>query len=215
MPNVITSITVQKKDRNRFNIFINKQYAFSLNRQHAESLKQGDSLTSDSIEALKQADKRDAAYSRALFYLKFRPRSQMEIKQYLKEKKFSPDAIANVISRLEANGYINDHDFARLWVENRRRFRPKGAYALTGELREKGIDGQIIKNVLIDFDETESAWAAVAPRVARLQKFEKIEFKKKLYNFLNRRGFAYSICKEICNQAWEQQTHTAEEKINQ
>ena len=212
MPNVITSITVQKKNRNRFNIFINNQYAFSLNRQHAESLKQGDSLTSDSIEALKQADKRDAAYSRALFYLKFRPRSRTEIKRYLKEKKFPPVAVSDAICRLKANGYVNDLDFARLWVENRCCFKPKGNYALKGELREKGIDEQIIKNVLMDFDETESAWAAVSPRLNRLKKLERNEFNKKIYSFLSYRGFGYSICKQICDQAWEQYIRTTEEE---
>ncbi|MBC2713887.1 MAG: hypothetical protein HF978_01100 [Desulfobacteraceae bacterium] len=174
-----------------------------MNRQQAEGLKQSDHLSRNKIEKLKQADEQDTAYSRAMFYLKFRPRSRMEIKQYLKGKKFSPVAVASALSRLEANGYINDLDFARLWIENRLRFRPKGSYALKGELREKGINEQIINDVLMDFDETESAWAAVAPRADRLRKLEKNEFKKKLYNFLNRRGFGYSICKEICDQAWE------------
>jgi regulatory protein len=160
---------------------------------------------------LKQTDEKDTAYYRALYYLKFRPRSRMEINRYLKEKKFLSDSIANALSRLEDNGYINDNDFARLWIENRLRFRPKGVYALTGELREKGIDEQIIEDVLGDFDEPKSAWAAVIPRIKRLEKLEKIEFKKKIYNFLSRRGFGYSICKEVCDQAWELQSHTAEE----
>ncbi len=212
MPNIITLITVQKKNRNRFNLFINEQYAFSLNRQQAEDLHKGDHLSENEIADLKQADEEDFAYSRALYYLKFRPRSRMEIKRYLTEKKFPLSAITTALSRLENNGYINDQEFARLWIENRLRFRPKGIYALTGELREKGIDEHIIKSALKDFDELKSAWAAVAPRINRLQKLEKSEFQKKLYSFLSRRGFGYSICKEVCDQAWELQLQTAEEK---
>ena len=211
MPNVITSITVQKKNKNRFNLFINGQYTFSLNRQPAEDLHKGDHLSENKIADLKQADEKDFAYSRALYYLNFRPRSRMEIKRYLTKKEFPLPAIRSALSRLENHGYINDHEFARLWIENRLRFRPKGIYALTGELREKGIDEQIIKDVLIDFDELKSAWAAVAPRRNRLKKLEKSEFIKKLYSFLSRRGFGYGVCKEICDQAWEQNRHTAEE----
>ncbi len=203
MPRVITSITVQKKNKNRFNIFINDQYAFSLNRQHAGGLKQGEPLSRNRIEDLKQADEKDTAYSRALFYLKFRSRSRMEIERYLKGKKFSSVAITTALSRLEDNGYINDLNFVRLWIDNRRRFKPKGSYALKWELREKGIDEQIINSVLMDFDETESAWAAVTPRIDRMRNLEKSKFKKRLYDFLNRRGFGYSICKETCDQAWE------------
>jgi len=212
MQNVITSITIQKKNRNRCNIFINDAYAFSLNLLHAESLSQGDHINKHQIAELQQADEKDFAYSRALYYLKFRPRSRLEIMRYLTEKKFSSEAIASALSRLEDTKYINDYEFARLWVENRLRFRPKGTYALTAELREKGIDEQIIKKVLIGFDEPASARAAVATRLNRLQKLEKAEFKKKMYAFLTRRGFGYSLCKEACEQAWEQQIHTAEEK---
>jgi regulatory protein len=212
MPNVITSITVQKKNRDRFNLFINEQYAFSLNRQQAEALHKGDHLSECKIAELKQADEKDFAYSRALYYLNFRPRSRMEIKRYLTEKKFPLPSIHSTLSRLENHGYINDHEFARLWIENRLRFRPKGIYALTAELREKGIGEHIIKNALKDFDELASAWAAVSSRIDRLQKLEKSEFTRKLYSFLSRRGFGYSICKEVCDQAWEKNSHTTEEK---
>ncbi len=203
MPNVITSISIQKKNKNRFNIFINEQYAFSLNCQHAENLHIGDHLTKNKIEDLKQTDEQDTAYSRALFYLQFRSRSRMETKRYLKDKEFSSEAITSALSRLETNGYINDLEFARLWIENRLRFKPKGVYALTGELREKGIDEQIVKDILKDFDESESAWAAVAPRLNRLKKLERNEFNKKIYSFLSYRGFGYGICKQVCDQAWE------------
>ena len=211
MPSVITSITVQKKNRNRFNIFINEAYAFSLNRELTATLKPREQLTKKKIEDLKQADEQDTAYSRALFYLGFRPRSRMEIERYLKGKNFSPEAVMSTLSRLAANEYINDFDFARLWIENRCRFKPKGSYALTGELKEKGIDEQIIKKALKNFNELESAWAAITPRLNRLEKLERNEFNKKIYSFLSYRGFDYSTCKQICDQAWEQHIRTEKE----
>lgn len=215
MPDVITSITIQKKNKNRFNIFINEQYAFSLSRELAESIKTGDSLTENNIAHLKQADAHHTAYYRGLYFLNFRPRSRMEIKTYLIKKNFPPDAVTSALSRLESEGYINDHEFARLWIENRRRLKPKGMYALSAELKQKGIDDRITKDLLMDFNETESAWAAVAPRLNRIQTDDRNAFNKKIYGFLSRRGFSYSICKQICDQAWENQGPAVDEKINE
>ena len=214
MPDVVTSITVQKKNKNRFNIFINERFAFSLDREVAESIKCGDLLTESDIIRLKQADTHHRAYHRALYFLNFRPRSRIEIKTYLNEKKFPPDAVKSALSRIESSGYINDHEFARLWIKNRNRLKPKGIYALTAELKEKGIDEQIIKDLLTEFDETKSAWTAIASRLKRIKTRDRNEFNKKIYGFLSRRGFSYLICREVCEQAWEQQSRTSEKKIS-
>ncbi len=44
---------------------------------------------------------------------------------------------------------LDDQKFARWWVEQRLRFRPKGNRALTAELLAKGIDREIISQVLL------------------------------------------------------------------
>ena len=204
MSHVITAITVQKKAKNRLNVFLDHQYAFSIDRIHATDLKTGDLLSECRIAELKKIDKEDAAYSRALFFLKFRPRTRMEIFRYLTGKQFSTAAVASAITRLEANGYIDDREFARLWIENRLRFKPRGRYALRAELREKGVPDSIIAESTECVDEVQAAWDAVLPRLNRLKKMEKPEFKKKLYDFLIRRGFDYSICRETCDRAWEE-----------
>lgn len=212
MPDTITSITIQKKNKNRFNIYINGQYSFSLSREIAESLKTGDSLTESRIRRLKYEDAHHSAFHRAIYYINFRPRSRMEVKNYLLEKNFPPEAVSRALSRLETSGYIDDQKFARLWIENRRRLKPKGSYALSRELKEKGIADQIIREALADFDELRSAWAAVAPLLRRITTPERNGFNKKIYGFLNRRGFSYSICRKICDQAWEKQIPMTEKQ---
>lgn len=209
MEAVITAITAQKKNTNRFNIFINHQYAFSLGRDLAQTLIPGDLISESAIEALKQMDEKEAAFARAIYYLNFRPRSRQEIKRYLTKKKFSPQAVTQALTRLENCGYINDKEFARLWVVNRCRLKPKGAYVLKGELREKGIDEKLIKAVLADIDETQSAWGAVASRLFRMKPdgrngSDRREFDKKILGFLSRRGFSWDVCRTICDRAWEE-----------
>ena len=206
MPNIITKITIQKKNKHRINIFIDNQYAFSINSARALDLKAGDEISGERIDQLKKADETDKAYNRALYFLKFRPRSRIEITRYLKKKQFPPEAITNTISSLETNGLIDDPVFARLFVENRRNFRPKGAYALRYELKAKGISEKIIGTVLEDYDEEAAAWSALSPKMKQWKNHDKKEFKKKAFGFLRRRGFDYGTCDEICERAWEKIT---------
>ena len=208
MPNVITLITVQKRNKNRINIFIDRQYAFSVNSDLAPDIKTGDQISEGRINQLKKSDEADKAYNRALYFLKFRARSRAEIVRYLKEKQFSPEAITNTITRLETNGLIDDLAFARLFVENRRNFRPKGAYALRYELKNKGISEKIVGAVLDGYDEEKAAWAALFPKMKQWENLEKKKFKKKALDFLHRRGFDFNTCNEICKRAWGEKLMT-------
>jgi regulatory protein len=203
MPDLITAITRQKKNRNRFNIFINEKYAFSLSRVLAETLKCGDPMDASRMEQLEQADAPEQAFSRAIYFLNFRPRSRTEVETYLNDKGFSKESASSAIIRLEKLGYLNDREFSRMWIENRSRLNPKGTYALKGELRQKGIKEEIIKESLAHIDERALAWKAAAPKLRRMKSLEKNEFIKKMGNFLSRRGFSYHICREICDQAWK------------
>jgi regulatory protein len=203
MPDVITAINLQKKNQNRFNIFINGEYAFSLSRELAQTLNCGDPVDASRVEHLKQADAPARAFFRALYFLNFRPRSRIEVERYLDDKGFLKDAVRDALTRLEDLGYLNDHEFARMWIENRCRLNPKGAYVLREELRQKGIREKIIRELLVNLDERELAWKAAAPKLRRMKTLEKKEFIKKLGAFLSRRGFSYRICREICDQAWD------------
>jgi regulatory protein len=98
------------------------------------------------------------------------------------------------IQHLEADGLIDDVKFARLWVENRRRLKPKGTVALKIELRRKGIDDAIIVLALMDDDEEKNAWTAVQSKILRWHHLDKAERKKKAFNFLRSRGFSFEVC---------------------
>ncbi len=200
MPPCITAITSQKKNKNRINIFIDGQYAFSISRALAADIREGDEIRPNRIDQLKKADEQETAYGRALHFLKFRPRSAAEIERYLEGKHFSLETITTTVNRLETHGLIDDAAFARLFVENRLRFRPRGAYALRFELKSKGISEAIIKTVLDGYDEERAAWEALLPKIKQWKTLEKKAFQKKAVDFLRRRGFSYATCA----RAWEQ-----------
>ncbi len=201
MNNIITAIELQKNRKDRVNVYINGGYSFSLPLWEAGSLKKGDSISQSRIDELKYLNEKDKAFQRAVSYLAIRPRSRQEIDQYLNNKGFSPEAVENAIQRLESYEYINDTEFARLWVENRLRHRPRGIFGLTYELKQKGISEDIIEDALTNYDEHAAAWAAIAPKLENWQDLQEMECRRKIYSFLKRRGFSIPTVRDICEAA--------------
>lgn len=204
MPDQITAITPQKKRKDRVNIYINEVYRFSLPLWAAADLNPGMPLTPEQIDGLKSLDEKDRAYQRAIAYLAHRPRSRMEIIRYLGGKGFATQTIETVVERLEAHGYLDDTAFARMWIDSRRRHRPRGIFGLQYELRQKGISEEIIQEALQDYDEFAAGWSVIAPKLAGWQCLSEIRRRQKICDYLNRRGFSSATCRDICENALAQ-----------
>lgn len=197
----ITRLTMQKRDKERVNIFLDGEYAFSLSLNAALGLKKGQKLTPAELDELRSDDEVNRAYRHATRYISYRPRSVTETERNLREKDYDEEAIMLAIERLKKNHHLDDTEFARFWIENRERFKPRSARALRYELRQKGIDNGVIDEALAEIDEELSAWAALEPRVDRWRNLDEQEFRKKAMGFLGRRGFGYGVARGACDQA--------------
>jgi len=202
----ITAITVQKKSPNRVNIYLDGEFAFGLARITAAWLKTGDELSDDKIAKLQDEDSRERAYQQAMLFLSYRARSLKEIRQNLKKHEYSEGVIEDTLERLRTAGLANDNEFARAWVENRNTFRPRSKKALAIELRQKGLDDEAIQASLSNVDEETLAYETGLKRANRLTALERSEFRKKLSEFLIRRGFSYSVVATVVSRIWNE-TH--------
>lgn len=203
MTKTITGLSVQKRNKERVNVFLDGEYAFSLSLNAALSLKRGQALSQSDIDHLQREDEGLRAYNNALRLLGYRPRSRLEIERHLRQKGFESEAIGAALTRLEANRYIDDEAFARAWLNHRERLRPRGARGLSHELRQKGVAREIIDEVLTELDEEASAWAAVEGKLARWRSLDDAAFRKKVTGFLGRRGFGYDAIRKVCQKALE------------
>jgi regulatory protein len=134
-------------------------------------------------------------------YLSFRNRSEKELRDYLTKKNAASETIDTIISFLKEKKFLNDESFARSWVLNRARLKPKGKMLLQIELRQKGIADEIITRVLSEVkeevpDEVEQAKQIIAKKVERLQGSTRQEIYQKVGAFLARRGFSWEIAKK-------------------
>ena len=128
------------------------------------------------------------AKSSALRLLSYRSRSEREIGLRLQDR-FTENAINQTIATLRDQGLINDMSFAREWRENRERFKPRGANVIRRELQKLGVDSDVIRETLSDFDAASNAYLAGSKYASKLPLNDKSAFKRKLGAFLQRRGF--------------------------
>ena len=198
----ITALKYQKKNRDRVSVYLDGQFAFGLPAIVAASLKSGQSLSEAEIEALRQQGVVEGAYDRALNYLSYRPRSRAEIVTYLEGRDVPGGQIEEVVERLERAGLLDDDAFARYWVENRERFRPRGLHALRYELRRKGINDEVIERALASIDVSSSAYRAAEAKARQLQHLDPATFRRKLLDYLARRGFEYEVAKDATERHW-------------
>ena len=193
MSGTITSLVLQKNNKERVSVFLDEQYSFSLSLLRAAQLKRGQYLSEEQIAALKSQDERGKAYNRALNYLSYRPRSQTEVERYLLGKGWDEALVCDVIDRLRQAGLVDDKEFANFWIDDRQRFRPRGRRALRYEMRAKGLDEETIAEALESVDEEQSAYELAHKRASRETGLAPHEFRRKLGQYLARRGFSFSV----------------------
>jgi regulatory protein len=140
------------------------------------------------------------AYDAAVRYLASRPRSVSEIKRHLRTKRFDEAEQDRAIDQLRAQRYIDDEAFARYWVEQRAKFRPKGQRAIASELMQKGVAREIIDLVLGEADpdaETKRARESIRRPMTRWLSMDENERKRKIHQYLVTRGFSYDVIEEV------------------
>lgn len=83
-------------------------------------------------------------------FIEARSRSVAEVRRRLASAGYRPDLVDGAIARLLELGILDDAAFARAWVESRDRARPRGERALRQELLLKGVDRELIDDVLVE-----------------------------------------------------------------
>lgn len=191
----ITAIKQQVKRQDRYSIYIDGKYilSFSQGELMQAKLKVGQELTVDGLRSLQNAAVIDKAYDRALNLISHRPRSEGELRDYLRRKDMTNDIITVIIDRLTERGYVNDLDFAQRWVATRRLLKSTSKRRLMQELRQKRINSDIIDQVLAE-DETDEQ-QVLREIIERKRKQTKYQDNLKLMQYLARQGFHYDDIK--------------------
>jgi len=150
----------------------------------------------------KRTESFDKARDYAFFLLKFRLRSENELAQRLKLKKFPEESVKEVISFLREKKFIDDNVFAKAWINSRLK-RPLGLRRIKQELRQKGVDKEIIEEQssgVKDYSEAGTVLDLAKRRLNILKGTDQVIAKRRVYAFLLRRGFSPEIVIDTLNQ---------------
>ena len=194
----ITSIKQQAKMTDRYSIFVDEKYAFSLSESALlqSGLASGQELTSEQVKEYKQHSADDKLYNQTLRYVAMKPRSRWEIEFYLEHKKHaSPSLAESILNKLSIIGLLDDKKLAQALVNDRRLLRPTSRRKMIMELRKKHIADEIIEEAL--GSESEHEISALEEVIVKKRQQAKYQDDLKLMQYLARQGFGYGDIKEV------------------
>lgn len=195
----ITAITTQKKRSDRYSVYIDGNFAFGLGEGDLLrlGLVKNQEITQQELDELQSKVELAKAYDKALNYLDYRPRSVKEIRDYLSRKDYSNDVITSVIDKLHSAGLVDDRRFARQWIEWRANTRPRSRMQLIKELRQKGIDNEIIDQSVAEIDDQ----VEIQQIKQLIAKYEnRYSSREKLLAYLSRQGYSYDVIRQAFSE---------------
>ncbi|MBR9979363.1 MAG: RecX family transcriptional regulator [Bacteroidetes bacterium] len=196
---IITSIERQKKNRRRVSLFLDGAFAFGVNEDvvYRYGLCKGMELGEPLRREIEEYDNRVQAKIVAERLIATRMRSEQEIREHLVLKGFPEEIADETINDFRRVRLLDDGEFARAWIRDRLRLRPRAAAMLRVELRRKGVADMLIDQALgelfADKDEAEIARELADSYCRKHPGLDGIVLKRRLASFLQRKGFSASV----------------------
>jgi len=205
----ITALEPQVTNPERINVFVDGRFLLGVNASvvFQMGLEPEQELDSVQLEELQSEAGLQQAVDRAYNYLSYRPRSREEVRRYLRRKETPPETIEAALARLDRLDLINDHSFTSFWVESREQFSPRGARALKNELRMKGVEREVVEEMIDDEKDEERALRAGRKKalpLVRIPGMDFATFRARLGSFLQRRGFGYEVSTRTIRALWKE-----------
>ncbi len=208
----IPALEPQARHPGRWNVALDGAFAFGVDDAIvvSEGLAVGDELPAADVERIQGREAERKLLDAAVRFLTPRPRSRAEVRRRLlrphprRPTPPPPEAVERILDRLEQLGLLSDRDFAGFWVENRERFSPRSARALTQELRQRGVERELAAAVADPQRDEERALAAGRQKLRALAGVDFPTFRDRLGPFLLRRGFSYGVARTAVRQLWEE-----------
>lgn len=203
---LITQIERQKKNRKRYNIYLDGEFFCGLYDDTIlkYGLRKNDEIPEAKINEIKDFD--EYIYGKKIAYdnLSYRIRTVAEIRKKLKSKKISEVTIDKILSHLDELGLTNDEEFARQLINEKIKRKPVGKKLLKQKLFEKGVPKSIgeeaLEKAFTEINEKDLALANFNKYFPKLKTKDSKEQKKKTFDHLARKGFDYDVINEIIRE---------------
>lgn len=202
----VTALRPQKRDPSRYSLFVDGRFFVGLSEAEVLrwSLRPGDRLTRSELAAIREEAARSRWRDRALHLLARRPHSREELRRKLLVKGCDEGELTALLDRLGEEGLVDDEEFARAFILDRLRLRPRGRWGLLCELRARGVSGEVAERALQHLwdgsvdevalaKEVGAAWLRSLPDEPRLA-------RQRLSDRLWRRGFSAEAVRKTVDE---------------
>jgi len=208
----VSKIIYQKKDPNRVNLFIDGEFfcGISLDTLAKKSLYEGLEISEDTLNQIMEMEITNRFLSRAMENIARGPKTEFQIFKYLRELKFKKKGIwfkddldinweelfNTIVEKLKKYKYIDDTNYAQLFVSSRLRNRPRGKSILIGELMSKGVSKEIAQSVCDELVVDE--YELLKNTFEKKYRGKRFDYKDtKMVNFLLRKGFSWDLIQQF------------------
>lgn len=204
-PGVITKVEQQRRSRQRYNLFIDEKFAFSVHEDVLvkHRLLKGEVVDASRLQHILYEEEVHKAYLDAIRLLSSRLRSEHELLTRLKQKGYSPEIYQLTVERLRKEGYLNDSLFAEQLTKQRLESQKKGRRWIKQELQQKGIDKVHITEALEQVDEETEyriAYQLTMKRYGAELEKDALKARRKIAGFLQRRGYPGAVVSKVLNR---------------
>ncbi|TCS92590.1 regulatory protein [Hazenella coriacea] len=195
---MITRIEKKSTYSRRYQIYVNDELQFSVHEDVLvkHRLYKGMPIDPQQIQEILSSEEYGKVRQATLRYLSYKPRTIWEVKQYLAGKDFATEYTEQVIQDFQDQGYLDDRQYARSWVEERRAHKGHGQIRLRQEMLKKGIAEKWIDEALSYTDndeERQQAMKIAERRYLRIYQDSWPKVERRLGQYLLRQGYSAEI----------------------
>lgn len=138
----------------------------------------------------------------ALRLIKLRPRTEYELRVKFAQKMYSEEIADQLISYCKDSGLLDDGLFAKVWLQSR--LKKYGLRRVRHELAAKGLSEQLILSetyrIKADYDEESVVRGLMARRIKVYQGLPALTKKKRMMDYLLRRGFSLETINKVVRE---------------
>lgn len=185
---IITSLKPQKNGK-RVNVYLDGEFAFGIDLDNLVKfgIKIDKEFTGEQLNEIIKKAEMQKVFDNLIRFASMRPRSNKEIEFWFYRKQTPQTIQQELKEKLIKLGFLDDFAFAKWWIEQRQTFKPRGVKMLTLELRQKGIDREIITNLI---DESEIDEEKIAIKLLKKN-------PKNPQPYLARKGISWDVIRKL------------------
>ena len=200
-------ISSLQKKRNDVEIFLEDGSKISLDYHVVvdSGIRKNDVLSEDKIKYLINRSELNKIKNQAFRFLSLRNHSSHELKLKLVKKNYPRELIDDAINQLREKDFINDREFAKQFIEEKINKKKSGFYKIKSELNKKGIERELIEELLSSLDSEislDNAFKLAKKKYAQLiqKKIDNKKLNQKIFSFLASKGFETDIILSVLNK---------------